>query len=171
VIVCQIMSQDTTSKATIEVAYINPPGAGKKQATIKSKDGQLFGIYPEKMGEYRAGNSYEIEFKTRDWNNKKYYTIVNANQVSSSNGSSDSSAAVNPSQDRGHRIERQHAQKVALEFLTTIGVIGDGSNEGEAFALVQKFADKFAADIENAGTVKVATLDEGAPDGATEVEI
>lgn len=62
--------------ATIEVQYAKPPTAGKKQGTVKATTGEIFGIWPDKLGLMRPGNSYEIEFSDREFNGRTYRTIV-----------------------------------------------------------------------------------------------
>lgn len=62
--------------ATIEVQYAEPPKAGKKQGTVKATTGEIFGIWPDKLGLMRPGHSYEIEFSDREFNGRTYRTIV-----------------------------------------------------------------------------------------------
>jgi hypothetical protein len=62
--------------ATIEVAFVNPPKDGKKQATIKTSTGDLFGIWPDKLGLLRPGESYKVDFSERNYNGKTYRTIT-----------------------------------------------------------------------------------------------
>lgn len=155
------------SKATIEVAYINAPGEGKKQATIKSKDGKVFGIWADKIQDYEAGKTYEIEFTSRDWQGKQYHTIKSATLVNGANGNSGAAPAVvnDPSKDRGARIERQAARRDAITFLVA---------KGKSFGVEEVFAltDKFVADIiENAGTINVATLAEEMSEAAAQPEV
>lgn len=61
--------------ATIEVEAVTPPGDGKKQATVKTKDGKWFGIWPKNMGLLRPGRVYEVSYTERNWQNKTYRTI------------------------------------------------------------------------------------------------
>lgn len=60
---------------TIEVEAVSPPRDGKKQATVKTRDGKWFGIWPKNMGLLRPGRVYEVTFTERNWNNKTYRTI------------------------------------------------------------------------------------------------
>lgn len=61
---------------TIEVAFANPPKDGKKQGTVKTKDGQLLGVWPDKLGLLRPGNSYQVEVSEREWNGRVFKTIT-----------------------------------------------------------------------------------------------
>jgi hypothetical protein len=170
-----------STTARITVAYIDPPGEGKKQATIKDSNGTRYGIFPEKMGDYRKGGTYDVEFKSREWQGKNYHTITSAKPVNGeSNGSngneSNGHAPVAGSNGNGKpdeaywakrnaRIERQHAQKVAVEFLK-LEVDKAGATKGKpTLERLFQLADQIAADIENAGTIEVAKLNaEVAPD-------
>lgn len=49
-------------RTTVTVQYVNPPKPGKKSGTIKSIDGQMFGVWPDKLGDFEPGETYEIDF-------------------------------------------------------------------------------------------------------------
>ena len=61
--------------ALIEVEAVVPPGDGKKQAVVKTRNGQKFGLWPKNMGLLRPGRTYEVTFTERKWNDKTYRTI------------------------------------------------------------------------------------------------
>lgn len=61
--------------ATIEVARSFPPKEGKKKATIKTTDGELFGAWPNMLHGLQPGGTYEIEYDSRDFEGKTYRTI------------------------------------------------------------------------------------------------
>jgi hypothetical protein len=63
---------------TITVKYVNPPKAGKKKGTIKSADGQMFGVWADKLGEFTPDMIYEIEYSEEAWNGQTYRTITKA---------------------------------------------------------------------------------------------
>ena len=54
----------------IEVAETHPPKTGKKLGTVKTADGQSFGIWPDKLSALRVGNRYEIEFDASEFNGR-----------------------------------------------------------------------------------------------------
>lgn len=169
------------SKTTIQVAYLDEPREGKKTYSVKSSDGQRFGIFPEKVKEFgvEAGKAFEIEYSSREYQGKTYHTITKATAVNGSNGGNGSApVAVNGGTSREDywarkeqreiakepRIERQAAQKAAIETLKLAQAMGfppDVVNMTGLFDAIVSLTDKFAADTaENAGTIKVATLDE-----------
>ena len=49
--------------ATITVKYVNKPREGKKLGTIKTPDNQIYGVYPEKLGEFQENGIYDIEYR------------------------------------------------------------------------------------------------------------
>lgn len=64
------------STATIDVRFVDPPKDGKKQWTIKTADGSLYGVWPDKAGLFQPGRRYEIEFSERPFNGKTFRTVV-----------------------------------------------------------------------------------------------
>ena len=67
--------------AVIKVAFANPPKEGKKLASIKADDGQLYGVWPDKFGLFRPGRSYRVEFSTRKWQGQDYHTITKCQPI------------------------------------------------------------------------------------------
>lgn len=61
--------------AVIKIKYADPPKAGKKQATIKTEDNQIFGVWPKEFGLFQPGRTYKVEFSERSFNGKTYRTI------------------------------------------------------------------------------------------------
>jgi hypothetical protein len=53
---------------TIEVAETHPPQNGRKLAKVKTKTGEEFGIWPDKLGALRVGQRYEIEVAENEFN-------------------------------------------------------------------------------------------------------
>lgn len=69
-------SAATAATAEIEVRFVNPPKAGKKQATIKAADGAVYGVWPDKVGLFQPGRRYQIEYQERPFNGRTYRTIT-----------------------------------------------------------------------------------------------
>lgn len=67
----------------ITVSFVNPPREGKKQWTIKTKDNRIFGVNAGEQEQFTAGQTYEIETTSREFNGKTYHTITSAKTVSS----------------------------------------------------------------------------------------
>ena len=74
--------------ATVNVRFVNQPSEGKKKGTIKTNDDQIFGVWPDKLAEFQAGGTYEIEYEENDFKGKTYRTVksVKAASVTSGNG-------------------------------------------------------------------------------------
>lgn len=70
------MNASAIHTATIDIKYANPPKAGKKQATIKTTGGDLYGVWPKDIGRFQPGRRYKIEFTERPFNGRTYRTIV-----------------------------------------------------------------------------------------------
>lgn len=69
------------STATIEVKYADPPKIGKKQGTIKTPGGDVYGVWPDKLGLLRPGQRYRVEFKEREHGGRTYRTITKVDPV------------------------------------------------------------------------------------------
>ena len=59
--------------ATIQVAYVNPPKPGKKQGSVKDAEGNIYGVWPDKLHLFEPGNVYTIEYTSRDFNGQQYH--------------------------------------------------------------------------------------------------
>lgn len=66
---------------TIEVKYADPPKAGKKQATIKTTGGDIYGIWPDKLGLLQPGRRYNVTYSEREHAGRKYRTITKVDPV------------------------------------------------------------------------------------------
>lgn len=62
--------------AVIKIKYADPPRDGKKQATIKTIDNQIYGVWPDKFGLLQPGRTYNVEFSERTFKGKSYRTII-----------------------------------------------------------------------------------------------
>lgn len=68
--------------ATITPAYVNQPAPGKKEGSIKLKDGSFYGVPPAMLSQLQPNNTYEVEFTEREWNGKIFRSIKSAKLVS-----------------------------------------------------------------------------------------
>jgi hypothetical protein len=67
--------------AVIKIKYADPPKDGKKQATIKTDDNQIFGVWPKEFGLLQPGRTYKVEFSERPFQGKTYRTITKCEPV------------------------------------------------------------------------------------------
>lgn len=65
-------------QANIAIAYVNPPKAGKKNGSVKTKTGEMFGVPPEKLDQFQQGGEYAVEYSERQFNGQTYRTIIAA---------------------------------------------------------------------------------------------
>ncbi len=70
-----------TERGAITVQRIFPKKPDAKCAWIKDVDGMMFGIYPDKLGLVREGDSYEIEFTSKVSNGTTYRDIRSVKQI------------------------------------------------------------------------------------------
>lgn len=61
--------------ATINVQYVNQPKPGKKQGSVKTVDGQFYGVDPTQLGQFAPGGTYNIEYDTHTFQGKEYKTF------------------------------------------------------------------------------------------------
>ena len=65
---------------TITVKLINQPGSTGRGSIVGANDERL-GIFPEKVGLFEVGKTYEIEFTETDRNGKTLRNVKSAKQV------------------------------------------------------------------------------------------
>jgi len=70
-----------TLTGTITVHQIMPAKGPGKSAWIKDVDGMMFGIWPDKIGLYREGASYDIEYTENVKNGTTYRDIKSGTMV------------------------------------------------------------------------------------------
>lgn len=66
---------------TITVQYVNPPAPGKKRGTIKTTAGETFGVWPDMIGSFQVGNSYDIEIEGKPFNGTTLYNVTDVRPV------------------------------------------------------------------------------------------
>ena len=63
---------------TMQVQYVNPPNPGGKKGSIKTTDGKLFGVWANKLGEFKPNETYAVEYTEEEWRGQTYRTITKA---------------------------------------------------------------------------------------------
>jgi len=71
-----IAGEKHMNTATIEVQTADPAPPGKKLGKIKSSDGVVYMVWPDKLGLFRPGNRYEIQFSEDEFNGRTYRKIA-----------------------------------------------------------------------------------------------
>ena len=61
--------------ANIEIAYVNPPKAGKKQGSIKTATGEYYNVWPDKLHLFKVGPCV-VEYQERLFDGKTFKTAV-----------------------------------------------------------------------------------------------
>ena len=90
------MNAQALQEAVVEVRYADPPREGKKQATIKTAAGDVYGMAPAMLGLFRKGCRYRIEYTTRDFKGRHYHTIVKSEPVATAAEPANQRAAAAP---------------------------------------------------------------------------
>ncbi len=62
----------------ITIASIQRPQVGKKMWAAIDINNQRWGVWPDKVAALQEGGTYEINFKSNDFQGKTYYTIETA---------------------------------------------------------------------------------------------
>src|SRR5437016_13153417 len=96
-------------KETVTIAYVNQPKEGKKMGSIKTANGQYFNVYPDKLNLFEVGQTYAIEYDSREFQGKMYHNVKSVSPSSPTRQN-------NITADRPNRIERQHSQEMAVMF-------------------------------------------------------
>ena len=63
---------------TMQVQYVNPPNPGGKKVSIKTTDGKLFGVWANKLSEFKPNETYAVEYTEEEWRGQTYRTITKA---------------------------------------------------------------------------------------------
>lgn len=66
---------ETSYTAQVTIRYVNPKQPGKKNASVKTDDGQLYFVAPEMLGQFEQGGRYNIRYKVNDFKGVKYSHI------------------------------------------------------------------------------------------------
>jgi hypothetical protein len=59
----------------IEVAYVNQPGPGRKRGSVKSANGQYYGVDPGMLGLFQQGGRYKIFYEDNEFKGKIYSVV------------------------------------------------------------------------------------------------
>jgi hypothetical protein len=62
--------------ADIVVQAVYPPKPGKQSGTLKTTSGELYGVWPDKMGLFQPGKGYSVQFVERPFKGKNYRSIT-----------------------------------------------------------------------------------------------
>jgi hypothetical protein len=109
---------------TIEVVETHPPQNGKKLATVKTKNGEQFGIWPDKLATLRVGQRYEIEVAENEFKGRIYRKITAVKPV---NGASMTAAASAPAAGAANE-ERQFLRELLAAGVRT-GAVAFSAND------------------------------------------
>jgi hypothetical protein len=66
---------------TMTVKYVNPPKAGKQRGSIKATDGQILGVFADKLHLFEPGSTYEIEYTETISNGVTYRNVKSATVI------------------------------------------------------------------------------------------
>lgn len=75
------LQQARFEQGTITVERIFPAKAQGKSANIKDTSGLLFGVWPDKLGLFNVGGTYEIEYSSKVSNGVTYRDIKTVKMV------------------------------------------------------------------------------------------
>src|SRR5437016_10598295 len=97
-------------KETVTIAYVNQPKEGKKMGSIKTTNGQYFNVYLDKLGLFGVGQTYEIEYGSREFQGKMYHNVKSVSLPIMVNNAPGFGRVFPPNNssviDRSNRIER-----------------------------------------------------------------
>lgn len=68
---------------TLTVKYVNPPKPGKNRGSIKDTDDVIYGVFGDKLHQFEAGKTYDIDYTEQDVNGVTYRTVKSVTPLSS----------------------------------------------------------------------------------------
>lgn len=72
---------DKAETAQITVRYVNPKQPGKKNASIKTNEGDLYFVAPEMLDKFEVGGKYNIQYKVNEFRGTKYNHIESVARI------------------------------------------------------------------------------------------
>lgn len=72
------------ASTVVNVKYVNPAQPGKKNATIKTDDDQLYLVPPEMIDQFSAGAAYKIDYRTSTFRGVTYKYVEKIEKAVSS---------------------------------------------------------------------------------------
>jgi hypothetical protein len=63
----------TTTQVTVQ--FVNDPKPGGKKGSIKTTDGAYYGVWADKLHEFKPGGVYEVEYDESQFQGKTYRNI------------------------------------------------------------------------------------------------
>jgi hypothetical protein len=70
------MSTQEYQTAEIIVKAVYPPKPGKQVGTLKTAEGELYGVWPDKLGLFQPGQRYTVQYVDRPYKGKNYRSIT-----------------------------------------------------------------------------------------------
>lgn len=68
-------------EAVVVAQYVNQPQAGKKHGSIKTPEGQYYGVPPAMLGLFKPDGTYKIFYESREFQGKTYHTVKTVSEV------------------------------------------------------------------------------------------
>lgn len=110
------------------VKLVNAPGSTGR-GSIVGMDDQRLGVFPEKVGLFEVGKTYEIEFTETDRNGKTLRNVKSAKQVAGPSPATQQAAAPSAPAANGNGHYRQ-TDPVDAERMFVTKLLGDAITSG-----------------------------------------
>lgn len=123
--------------ATIEVRYADQPKAGKKQGTVKTKDGDVYGVWPDKLGLLRPGRRYRVEYKERQFEGRTFRTITKVDPAAEGETDTGSVDPLSSSDETGPNQEAEMVCRLVAAAIQSQQVEFNPTEIGRAMRMVQ----------------------------------
>jgi hypothetical protein len=90
-----------------EVVETHPPRPGKKLALVKTKTGEAFNVWPDKLAALMVGGAYQIEFEENEFNGRIYRKITRFSKVAANNNAQTAQPGNHPTDDGERQFVRE----------------------------------------------------------------
>jgi hypothetical protein len=118
----------------IEIAETHPPQNGRKLGKVKTRSGQEFQIWPEKLAGLQVGQRYEVEVEQYEFNGRTNHKITKARPVKDAPSSPAPAVAATPD---GREAERKFICDVLTAGVRSGSIAFDAPNLRGAVALLR----------------------------------
>ena len=107
---------------TITVAKVEPPAAGRKQGTVHDTKGGRWKVWADKIPLYNIGSTYEVNYKTNNFNGQTFNVIETAKKVGTATPQEATAAAATYNVSDEKRSEQIAVLAIVKEWVAKIPV-------------------------------------------------
>lgn len=129
-------------RATIKVAYVDPPAEGKKMGSIKTDAGVKYRVWPDKLHNFKPGEVATIDYEENEFMGKPQFTVKavlpngNGTSAPAAAPSSPTPAASRPNGNNYRETSQRDAERMFVCGAINAGITSGQLNPTESVAIL-----------------------------------